>query len=132
MAATRPGDLASAVRGGVGGPSTMLAGGVVCLDESSSAMSVAVRKFGVERCILMFSVVVLGRQEFRPEPRRSSIFTISRDITLVDQHQGGQFAPLHHVAMTSDPLYFDRSGFYLRLCHIRTKKCLVCVFFLSG
>ena len=47
----------------------MLAGGVVCLNDSSRAMGVALRKSGVERCILMMersrgtcttSVVVLG------------------------------------------------------------------------
>ena len=47
----------------------MLAAGVVCLDDSNSGNGVALRKFGVERCILIMegsrgtcttSVVVLG------------------------------------------------------------------------
>lgn len=70
IAATRPENLASAVRVGVGGPLTMLPGGVVCLNDSSSAMGVAVRKSGVERYILMIegsrgttSVVVLELTE---------------------------------------------------------------------
>lgn len=48
----------------------MLPGGVVCFNDSSSAMGVAVRKSGVDRCILMIegsrdrttSVVVLGKR----------------------------------------------------------------------
>ena len=64
IAATRAENLASVVEGGVRGP--MLAGGVVCLNDSSSAMGVRLRKSGVERCIWMMertcttSVVVLG------------------------------------------------------------------------
>ena len=34
----------------------MLPGGVVCLIDSSSAMGVAVRKSGVDRCVLMIEV----------------------------------------------------------------------------
>ena len=51
IAATRTENLATAVDGGVRGP--MLAGGVVCSNDSSSAMAVALKKSGVERRILM-------------------------------------------------------------------------------
>lgn len=41
----------------------MLPGGVVCLNDSSSAMGVAVRKSGVDRCILMIKRSNSGRHE---------------------------------------------------------------------
>ena len=53
-------NLISAVEGGVRGASRMLAGGVVCLTDSSSAMGVALRKFWVKRCILMMESRRIG------------------------------------------------------------------------
>lgn len=65
----------------------MLAGGVVCLNDSSSAIGVALRKSGVEICILMMegsrrtcttSIVVLGNRF------PASICTISHETNLRD------------------------------------------------
>ena len=47
IAATRPENVASAVRGGIGGPLTMLTGGVLCSNGSGSPIGVAVRRSGL-------------------------------------------------------------------------------------
>ena len=63
----------------------MLPGGVVCLNDSSSAMGVAVRKSGVGRCILMIegtSVVMLGKHSSGRHELTEAHFDIQAMIGL--------------------------------------------------
>jgi hypothetical protein len=65
----------------------MLAGGVVCLNDSSSAMGVALRKSGVERCIWMM------------ERSRRTWWTCTTSVVLGNRVPAGTEAQLniHHI-----------------------------------